>query len=473
MDAHNLRANSVAAQVQDGRGLLSQGVAAHAMDETRLFDDVFCLPDHDHYLIYLPLREMVLLGNQRFVQCLYQARCGDPTALQELGLKREVIDELFASAEQLAYLKEPRPLPPFKPTSVSLFLTNACTLRCVYCYADGGRDTQTMAWDTVTGVLDEILEHVLAADVADMVVNFHGGGDISAAWPLFERARKYLRDITMGAGVQVHTAVGLNGMLTPRQRKWLIRQLDSATISLDGPPDIQNAYRPTAAGGPSFDQVSQTLHAFDAADFHYGIRSTVAQESVERLEEIVTYFCEHFRVKMIQLEPMHARGRGATAALRPPDATVFVEHFRRARKIAQQAGRELVYSGARLRLLCNTFCQAANGSCAVTPEGYITSCYEVLRATDPFADTFFYGHYDPLARRMVVDEERRQRLGTFTVLNKPSCASCFCKWHCAGDCLVKSLHAERTIASGMSDRCYITRELTKDQLMDMAQAEEA
>jgi len=436
------------------------------MDDTSPSHDVFCIPHEGQYIIYLPLRGIILLGNEGFVNLLYKARLGDEAALSQLDTSENFITELFESKKQLEHLTRPKKLPPFIPASVSLFLTSDCTLRCKYCYAEGGSRPVQMSWDMVTGVLEQILGNVLSSKFPHMTVHFHGGGDVSASWPLLVRAREYLQDLVDPHSINVRTSVGLNGVLNPSQREWVIQNIDSATVSIDGPPDVQDFQRPRPNGGPSFPLVSETLKAFDAANFQYGIRSTVTSESVSRLDEIVSYFCEHFSAKRMKVEPMFPRGRAISSQLRFPDAHDFIKHFRRARKIALEAGRELIYSGARLEVVTNVFCKAAGDSCAITPDGWVTSCYEVINPNDALAQKFFYGHYDPQLRRLVVDNKRRQQLFNLTVLNKSFCAKCFCKWHCAGDCPVKSAYASGSPPPDVPDRCYINRELTKDQLIE-------
>jgi uncharacterized protein len=101
----------------------------------------------------------------------------------------------------------------------------------------------------------------------------------------------------------------------------------------------------------------------------------------------------------------------------------------------------------------------------VTPSGDITSCYEVADAANPLAGVFFYGRYDPKTRTFVLDRDRRERLFGLSVLEKPECSDCFCKWHCAGDCPAKALLSERAEIDNLPDRCLINRELTRDQLV--------
>ncbi len=428
--------------------------------------NVFCIAHEDRFIVYLPLRGLILLSNAEFVNLLYRARQDDEAALSRLALDEALGAELLAEDSDERAVCSESPLPLFAPTSVSLFLTSRCTLRCTYCYASGGRDSVDMPWAIASGVIDRLKDHVAATGTGPLTVHFHGGGDVSAAWPLLVRAREYLGSVAAASGLKVSTSTGLNGMLDAAQREWIVRNIDTATVSLDGFPDIQNRQRPTPGGGPSAADVEETLRALDAAKYSYGLRCTVTEDSVDRLEEIVAYFCDRFSVQDIKIEPMNPRGRAVDQEVRAPRADVFVDRFRNARRVAKKAGRNLVYSGARLGPASAVFCQAAGQSVGVTPEGWLTSCYEVLSPSDPLSDEFFYGRFDVGSRQFVVDEGRRQRQRKWSVDQKPHCERCFCRWHCAGDCPAKSGADGERLFAGATDRCYIARELTKDLLLE-------
>ncbi len=435
-----------------------------------LSDEVFILPYGTRYIVYLPLRRASFLANARLVNLLVRARKGNAAALKRLGLDEGAIGALFGAHDQYRDLARPRPVPPFRPTSISLFLTTRCTLRCTYCYAEGGDRSVDMPLSMARSILDRVLENVLAGGGKTMEVNFHGGGELSAAWPLFVEVREYLRRITAPHGLNVRTAAGLNGYLDDPQRRWIMENIDVATLSLDGPPDIQDRQRPAAGGKPSFPIVAETLRFFDRAGYSYGLRSTITADSVDRLEEIVDFFCRSFACRNIKLEPMFDRGRSVRTGIRPPTAAAFVRHFRKARKAAKAAGRELIYSGARLDAVTCVFCQASGESCAVTPEGRVTSCYEVLAPDDPLAEVFFYGRFDPKSGRFAIEEKKRKALYGLNLMNKPECGGCFCKWNCAGDCPVKSIHASSLARPSEPDRCRINRELTRDQIVESLRA---
>lgn len=431
-----------------------------------LFDDVFILPYGKSYIVYVPLRRASFVANARMVNLLVRARQGDQAALKKLGVDDSFVRALFDAPDQYQHLAKPREVPSFRPTSISLFLTSRCTLRCTYCYAEGGDRPADMPLAMAKSILDVVLANVRAIGSDFMEVSFHGGGDLGASWPLFVEARDYLRRITAPHGVKVQTAAGLNGYLNDKQRKWVAENIDITTISIDGPPDIHDRQRPAAGGGASSPVVSETLRYFDTVGYPYGIRTTITGDSVGRMEEIVEYFCRHFASRNIKIEPMFNRGRSLKTGIRPPKAVDFIRHFRKANKVAREWGRDLLYSGARLDAISCIFCQASGESCAVTPEGWVTSCYEVLAPDDPLAKVFFYGRFDLDKGRFSIDEEKRKALYGLNLLNKPQCRGCFCKWNCAGDCPVKSIHAESQRGPVEPDRCRINRALTRDQIIE-------
>jgi uncharacterized protein len=433
---------------------------------TSLDGHVFSIPHGDRYIVYMPLIGTALAVNAGLVNLLHAALQGDRVAWKKLKAVPDLAAELGDLKKKAEAWSRPVPVAPFTPTQVSLFLTTDCTLRCLYCYARGGERKKEMPWDVLSGVVDEIVANAVSSRADRITVHFHGGGDVGAAWPLLVRGFEYAAGLARSRGIELRTSAGLNGVLNPDQRNWIVRNIGSATVSVDGPPDLHDSQRPFPDGGPSFQAVSETLRVFDAARFPYAIRTTVSAEGVSRLEETVRFFCDRFSARSIKAEPLYPRGRSETSGVEPPAAADFIRHFSRARKIASENGRDLVYSGARLESVSRVFCRAAGDSCAVTPEGRITSCYEVLAPEDPLSATFFYGRFDVGERRMIVDEERRGRLHGLSVLQKPFCGNCFCKWHCAGDCPVKSIHSNGSAPDETPDRCLINRELTKLQLLE-------
>jgi uncharacterized protein len=158
-------------------------------------------------------------------------------------------------------------------------------------------------------------------------------------------------------------------------------------------------------------------------------------------------------------------GRAERNGIEMPSARRFIEAFRQAGEVARAHGRRLTYSGARLGIVTDRFCQAPGRSFAVTPMGEVSSCYEVSEPSDARSGSFFWGRYDEDTSAYVLDEARRMEQTRMTIHGKAGCTGCFCKWHCAGDCSAKLAHLGDPTDTTQSPRCEINRALTRDQLV--------
>ena len=58
------------------------------------------------------------------------------------------------------------------------------------------------------------------------------------------------------------------------------------------------------------------------------------------------------------------------------------------------------------------------------------------------------------------DYEKIKSLRQFSVENLDYCSDCFCKWHCAGDCISKVFDRSGSFNHEGSSRCELNRELT-------------
>jgi uncharacterized protein len=430
--------------------------------------ELFVIPHGGDYILYAPFEEALFLVNEAAVSALRDVKHGvrrladrSPAFFQHL-LDSGVVHE---GARHPA----PRARPPrrevFDPDGVTLLLTTGCTMRCLYCYSSGGDAPRTMPWDTARRAIDWIVDHVSARGRTRFFLNFHGGGEVTTAGELLRRCVEYGRERARVRGLEIRVESGLNGVMSGAMLDWVIRNLDGATVSLDGLPDVHDLQRPLAAGGGSFERVSAALKEMDARGFRYAIRTTVTRLGLDRLADSVELMSGTFGARTIQVEPFFPVGRALEEGLQPVDPDAFVREYREARRRARAHGKELKYSGARLDTLSNVFCKASGQSFAVTPDGFATSCYEVADPGDPRSELFFFGRLDAQSR-FAFDAGRLSALRALVVENKPFCKNCFCKWHCAGDCPAKLALSGDPLDPSRSPRCHVNRELTRDQLED-------
>jgi uncharacterized protein len=423
--------------------------------------NIFVLPHtNKQYIIYLPIQGIIFKGNTTVVNLFYKALNGDAIAREKFGISKEQAD-MIMSNEQNPFLQNKRSIR-FQPTSLSLFLTSGCSMKCIYCYANGGETSVQIKTNFIETSINEIIKNALKLKRNKITVNYHGGGDIGIVWDLVEQTTEYINRLAKKNNIDVIINTGLNGILSDYQRKWIVENTDSATVSIDGFSEIQNSLRPLKNGSPSFDVVHRTLKYFDAHGFSYAIRTTVTSETIWHLEKIIAFFCNNYEARKIKVEPVFIQGRAFQNKLRNPSSEDFVRHFIKSKDKASTYNRELLYSGARFDILTDTFCLATGSSFCVTPEGYITSCYEVLEKRNPLSDIFFYGKIE--GDKIVISQKKLNNLAKLTVNENEKCAKCFARFHCAGDCPAKSILAKENM-DDLNFRCEINRELTKEQLL--------
>lgn len=428
--------------------------------------EVFLIPvEEGKYLIYAPLRRAAFVTNAKVVNFLAGLQAGvfdeaaDPDGALVAFLRRlEILD---AGPEAL-------PITTFggvpEPTTVTLFLTTACNLRCTYCYAAAG-DTPTkfMSLEVAKRGIDFVATNALKQKVPYFEIAYHGGGETTVNWRVMTGSLEYARQKASALGLAVSASAATNGVLTDEKIDWVIANLDSVSVSFDGLPTVHDTHRLTVMGQGSSAQVIHTLRRFDAVDFPYGLRMTVTADQITMLPDSAEYVCANFRPRRIQVEPAYQIGRWQNAP--SAETAEFIAAFRAAQQRASRFGYELFFSAARLGVLTNHFCGITQDSFALSPDGNVSACYEVFSEDNPWATTFFYGQPDPASRGYKLNLPVLNNLRQQAVQHREYCQGCFAKWTCAGDCYHKSLTVNGAGEFAGSDRCNITRELTKDQIL--------
>ncbi|MDR2146672.1 MAG: radical SAM protein [Tannerella sp.] len=434
----------------------------------RLSAEVFSIPlDGERYLIYAPLRRAAFVGNAQTVNFLaglkaniHDAAADPDGSLADFLRQIEMVDAEPETPPAERFTGTP------EPCALTLLLTTSCNLRCTYCYASAG-DTpqQSMPLHVAKRGIDFIIANALRKKESHIELGFHGGGEPTLNRRTMTGALAYARERGEALGLEVTSHCATNGILTDRQIEWMTANLQGASVSFDGLPEIHDAYRKTASGGDSSRRVMHTLRRFDEAGFPYGIRVTVTAGQIPKMADSIDFICTHFRTPRIQVEPAYRMGRWKDAP--SAETREFIAGFRAAQARARKHGRNIYFSGARAGLLTNHFCAVSRDLFALSTGGTVTSCFEAFSEQQPMADIFFYGKPDDQPHGgYQFDMERLENLRNQSVDRRKYCSGCFAKWSCAGDC-----HYKATLINGSgefagTDRCHIIRELTIDQILE-------
>lgn len=430
--------------------------------------ELFLLRDERGPLLYSPLRHLVARINEGAVYSTAKYLYDQPLSDDDKPII-EMLEKQGFFEKAVTNFESPKP-----PVQVTLFPSDGCNLRCRYCYAAAEKRRHKLPLEVAEAAVDYVAENAQKIGNKDFVVAFHGNGEPFTNFELIRDICIYTKEKAAELGIEGHTTIATNGVMPDEQLDWLLAWFDGVNISSDVLPDLQNHQRPLADGSGSYKLVDRTLKRLDDSGKSYGIRATLTADSVCRLKELALLAAERYpHCEIVHVEPAWECGRCLRTGETTPDTAEFIKQFLEAEAAMPKNGPRLVYSGARRENISNRFCAAGADSFVVTSEGLVTSCYEVCELSDPRAERFVYGHYDPEAKSFVFDQKKMETLHHLTVENMPECRDCFCKYHCAGDCPAKLLGLEPPENHHGSQRCQIARALTLRQITRMLENAEA
>jgi uncharacterized protein len=446
--------------------------------KTNILQQIFAIPiDDEKYLIYAPLKGIAFLGNASMVNVIFE-RCSQKSksissnSLTSLYVPSLDVNDVLAFLQNVEFFHpDPLPIDEYQQKGIQydaiiLFLTNQCNLRCTYCYALSGENkVQQMSWDLAKAGINFVMDEVIRNKSPTMTLGFHGGGEPTLNWDVLTKATEYAHSLAKRNNIQLHVTGAFNGYWPKEVSNYIIKNFTELSLSFDGMPSIQNIQRPTINNKDSFNIVAETLQTMDQAQFKYGIRITVTKDSVTDLAENISYICRNFKPKKIQVEPAFDVGRAKRNKSTITDLDTFIDQFIRGFKEAEKHQITLFYSGARLEALTQRFCLAACNTLVVTTEGDITTCFETYSRKHPLSKYFIVGSYK-VNGQFLISEDKLQHHLNRTVETIPYCEACFCKWHCAGDCAIKTVSEDIIDGYHHVDRCFINQELTKFLLLN-------
>jgi uncharacterized protein len=422
--------------------------------------------DAENFIAYFPLKSLVLKVNSTAADVL-------------IGLKEKPAIGAHGDAlEFLGYLQSLKlvngpadilPDPPRhevpEPVSTLLLLSDRCNLRCLYCYGSSDSSGNDMPFEIGKAAVDTILGNAIKRESEFIEVGFHGGGEPTINWDVLLGIIEYAEKQCLENNVRLKSSICSNGMMDDDQAKWLADHISSITISIDGPPEVQDRQRPTANGAPSYTRVARTIDVLGSRLKPYALRVTATGLPGPTLPDVYTFLTGRFNPMTVCIEPLFVCGRCTTSLCQPPAEGAFTRDLIEIADRSLKSGVSVQYSGGRLFFLDTRFCGAAGSNFFVTPRGDVTACVEVSRRQDPRAEVFMYGNFEAGSGGFTFDIAKYQRLVRLRVQDFDSCKECFARWHCCGDCLAKAPALTKIGEQRNAYRCGINRSFTKHQLL--------
>ncbi|MCK4225915.1 radical SAM protein [candidate division WOR-3 bacterium] len=174
---------------------------------------------------------------------------------------------------------------------LTILPTLNCNFKCIYCYEreEGSVREEKMSNEKAEALMNFISKQ-LSSDIKSLSINWYGGE------PLLEYGRiknlnTKIQKLCKKKGVNYSAGMITNGyLLNSKMIKELIEmEILSFQITLDGPPEIHNKFRPLINDSPTFSKILENIKKAVKYDkIKINVRVNVSKENPSAHKELVS-----------------------------------------------------------------------------------------------------------------------------------------------------------------------------------------
>ena len=189
------------------------------------------------------------------------------------------------------------------PTHAVLNLTEACNLKCTYCYVNAGCNQKDfMKPETAFRIADE---YSLMNPERKVNLTMHGGEPL-LNFDLIKKLAAYTKDRRDQIDITMQTNATL---LTDEIAQFIKENKIGVGVSIDGPAEFHNKTRPLQNGKGSFEQVMRGIRILQKHGIPFGTISVMNGQNAEHIDEIIDFFLAN-DIYSYSFIPLQRIGRG-------------------------------------------------------------------------------------------------------------------------------------------------------------------
>jgi len=350
-------------------------------------------------------------------------------------------DNLVLCDKQKTYVYQP------SLETIFVLLTDACNLRCSYCFINGNmpkqcRSAKVMSWDTAKETIDMYFANLQSTKFHKTIVFY--GGEPLLMFPLFTQIISYIHDSYGDELVKLKIGLLLitNGTkITSEIADYLAKHPEiTICISLDGGREANDQKRVDADGKGTFQNITagiERLHLAGRKDIN--ISATIDDHNVDRLDDLLTLHKQYqFQTVNFNLL-LDTAERMVDPAYTEHATKRMLEYFEKAREIGLYEDRIMRKVRAMSRGVIHPFdCRATGAQLAISPDGSLGICHEGVGCKN-----FFFGK---VSRDFVfANDPLIQEWGRRSPLTMPQCFDCSSLGLCGGGCAYSAFLRHGTI----------------------------
>lgn len=337
----------------------------------------------------------------------------------------------------------------YKPSLETIFilLTDACNLRCDYCFIKGNMPKQhqgakVMILDTAKETIDMYFNNLRPTKFHKTIVFY--GGEPLLMFPLFKQIISYIY-ASHGKALKKFK-IGLllitNGTkINDEIAEYLAKHREiTICISLDGCKETNNQKRFYTDGKGTFQDIITGIdHLRLAGRNDINISATIDEHNVDKLDD---FFSLHrqYQFQTVNFNLLLDTAERTIDPSYTEHATKrMLEYFEKAREIGLYEDRIMRKVRAMKRGVLHSFdCRATGAQLAISPDGLLGVCHEGVGCNN-----FFFGKVSRnfvFAKNPLIKEWSRR-----SPLTMPQCFDCPSLGLCGGGCAYSAFLRHGTI----------------------------
>lgn len=397
--------------------------------------------DHEHHLLFNPSGRGGMAVVNEVAHRIFLSVSEPATIADVRAASQHPADDVVDVLSRLSQLDVIHPVdrvphPEFgggKVLTAWLHVTNACNLRCPYCYV--AKTADGMDESVGHSAVDAVIRSAVANGFPAVKLKY-AGGEASLNHRLMLSMHARARKLAAHHGLALYATLLSNGVTLPRP---LVRSLKDegirVMVSLDGLGESHDAQRPFVSGRASFQFVDRTIAQLIEQDHRPHLSVTITSRNVGGVADVVRYALERdltFSLNFFRdndcaasFPDLRYEEQAMIAALL--DAFAVIEQ-----KLPRWSVLGSVLDRGQLLEPRRQSCGVGQDYMVIDHRGQVSKCHMEIERTlgDVFAD-------DPL---------RLIRSDSTTVMNLPveekeGCRDCTWRYWCSGGCAVATFRA--------------------------------
>ncbi|NLC26092.1 MAG: thioether cross-link-forming SCIFF peptide maturase [Fastidiosipila sp.] len=375
----------------------------------------------------------------------------------------DALDQLINRSQLFAARPEIRleQLYPEKPRfkAMCLNICHDCNMRCSYCFAESGQygsdSRSSMSAKTGMRAVDFLID--ASGPRRNLDIDFFGGEPLMN-WEVVKELVAYCEEQGPAHGKNIRLTITTNALLLNETKiNYLNRHFKNVVLSCDGTAENHDRMRRDAGGNKTFDRIAANIRKFVAVrgGKEYYIRGTFTRHNLDFVDDVLALAALG---KNVSIEPVVAepefeysiREEDLPQVMRSYENLAFaLQADKEASKINffhfnLQTGHDpCIYK--RLK-----GCGAGSEYCAVTPEGYIYPCHQLVGETMHRIGRLTEDGY-------ITEPEQQSAFSEYLMPNREPCNSCWARYHCGGGCAANHWHSTGDLDSVDPIYCQMLR----------------